>query len=456
MEIKLDESMKKEILRQCFKKSMCNNSYCLDDEKIGINIKKVGTIRFSGKGIKKYAKVYLCKFASPEEKKLYSEYKAKLKKCYEVYRKILEDKESKDKIISESGLNLSYNTILRKAHKYCYSICNMSEEEVRALYRKQGKYSLILDGLMSLEKDEDIIKYLDKYCESDLRIITSLRTAIFDYAIRRSNKLSKEERNNLKEVLRKKVNVYANYTSSFKKDIKLKNNEIERDKRNKKELAIAKEILIDFIKSKMKEKEYLELNNIESGVFQRYKRILEACDPDTYKFYRERKEFQNWDSYIRYGLTVKSLLNDINKGIGTGDNKREFDILDYYLMYNAPLDELSRAIEYKDRDINYADYLRLRQFISSHMEDKVLDVDKTLQTNLEIDSKRDNRGYPIPGTGRVINKEERENIIFYLEEKSVPLTNETYRIALKRYIEGTKNNEKSTNKLLEKDLIVSN
>ena len=251
-------------------------------------------------------------------------------------------------------------------------------------------------------------------------------------------------------MLKNKVNVYANYTSSFKKDIMLKNNEIKRDKRNKEELAIAKEVLIDFIKSKMKEKEYLELKGIESVTFQKYKRILQIYDPETYKFYRERKDFQNWDSYIKYAGVVKSLLKNINTGIITSDNKRSFDILDYYLMYKTPLDELSRAIEYKDRTIKHEDYLRLRLFISSHMDDKPLDVEKTLETNLEINSKRDSNGFPIPGTGRVINKEEKENIIIYLNENRVPLTNTTYRIALKRYIEGTKNNEKSTKKVLEK------
>ena len=193
--LKLDNNVKLEILRKCFKKSMCNSSYFLDDEIVYIDIKNVGTIKFTGKGIKKYAKVYLCKFTSPEEIKVYNEYKSKLKSCYEVYRKVLDNKEEKDKIIGDSGLNLSYHSIVKKALKYCYTICNMSKKEVRSLYRNQGKYSLILDGLISLEKDEDIIKYLDKYCESDLKKITALRTAIFDYAIA-SSKLSNKEINN--------------------------------------------------------------------------------------------------------------------------------------------------------------------------------------------------------------------------------------------------------------------
>ena len=447
--LKLDNNVKLEILRKCFKKSMCNSSYFLDDEIVYIDIKNVGTIKFTGKGIKKYAKVYLCKFTSPEEIKVYNEYKSKLKSCYEVYRKILDNKEEKDKIIGDSGLNLSYHSIVKKALKYCYSICNMSKKEVRSLYRNRGKYSLILDGLISLEKDEDIIKYLDKYCESDLKKITALRTAIFDYAIA-SSKFSNKEINNIKELLRNKVNVYASYTANFKKDIKLKNNEIIRNRRNNEELGIAKEVLVDFIRSKMKEKEYLELKGIDSGVFQRYKKVLEVCDPETYKFYKERKDFQNWDSYIKYGLTVKSLLNDINIGIVDGDNKRDFDILDYYLMYDAPLDELSRAIEYKDRDIDYNDYLKLRQFISTHMNDKPLELDIVLKTNIEVNSKRDSRGYPIPGTGRIIKKREKEDVIMYLNNNNVPLTFKTYDIALKRYIESTRIKENINNKIIKK------
>lgn len=71
-------------------------------------------------------------------------------------------------------------------------------------------------------------------------------------------------------------------------------------------------------------------------------------------------------------------------------------------------------------------------------------------THHEVNLLRDEKGYPIPGTGRVITNDEKKMILDYIVEQKYPLTNKIYNLLLKGYINGDlilENKEIKANKL---------
>ena len=179
-------------------------------------------------------------------------------------------------------------------------------------------------------------------------------------------------------------------------------------------------------------------------------RLLKEFDLDTFERYQKREDIRREKYFSMHGDLVISLLDRLLNGVRHDDEVRQFDILDYYLEFGVDLEELSYCIEFRKSDIKKSDYLLLRRFISTHKRDESLDIDLTLNTTTEINAKRNSKGYPIPGTGRVIERCEKEDIIMYLNSFNVPITIRTYNIALKRYLDGSSKLEKSNQKVLKK------
>ena len=66
----------------------------------------------------------------------------------------------------------------------------------------------------------------------------------------------------------------------------------------------------------------------------------------------------------------------------------------------------------------------------------------------EVNTIRDEKGMPIPGTGRLITVEEKKQIIDFMMENNYPLTITIYNLLLRGYINGELTiEEKKTNKL---------
>ena len=128
---------------------------------------------------------------------------------------------------------------------------------------------------------------------------------------------------------------------------------------------------------------------------------------------------------------IKDIVIYIREGILDNGILREFNILDYYLIFSIPLTklkELSIKLPQKERNLIY-------EFINKHYL-KMIPKYSIIDTQYEINCQKDKNGLPIKGTGIIITNEEKELIINYLIANDIPISEEIYKVALKRYIEG--------------------
>ncbi len=116
---------------------------------------------------------------------------------------------------------------------------------------------------------------------------------------------------------------------------------------------------------------------------------------------------------------------------------REFDYLDYMDLTDVSVEELDKFWRKEDYHFRYND--KIRNFFSKNKTASVLstiDVEYLLKELYEIDCKRDKKGFPMPGTGRIITKEEKLAAIDFVINNGYPLTDKTYNCALKRILKG--------------------
>ena len=437
-QIRLNELEQKQLLKKCYEKIMTINYLGKKDQLIVINVENIGALELKGETIKKLGIIYLKKIASLEEKDKYRNHITELKECYEKYLSIISGK------YSGEITNKERNRLVTRARKYAFYYLGMSDIEYKRVFHKKGKYVEIMDEILSLEKPEEIINYLNNKINGNRMALTDLRVNICHYISGYKTELSKEEKEIIENILRERINIYSNYLSSLNK-YNCKEHNIHNEQTKKRCLSFlseARTIINNFIESNITLSEYLKKNNISISTFYKYIRLLKKYDQETLKKYQIREDIRKEKCFSMHNDLVLTLLDRIKKGVNSDNETRPYDILDYYLEFGENLEELSYSIESKEFNIEKEDYLLLRKFISTYMRDEELDIDLILNTYTEINAKRDDKGYPIPGTGRVIEKSEKEDIIIYLNEFNVPITSKTYNIALRRYIESTKNEEK--------------
>lgn len=131
------------------------------------------------------------------------------------------------------------------------------------------------------------------------------------------------------------------------------------------------------------------------------------------------------------------LIDDIKSGVvDNKGNKRLYDILDYYQVVNIEPVTLFDAIRNK---ASKDDIIIFKKFL--HNNPIGLKIDELFLREVfgiqeEINTKRDEKGLPIPGTGRIITNEEKKMVFDYIIENKLPATLKIYKIVLKRYING--------------------
>lgn len=137
-------------------------------------------------------------------------------------------------------------------------------------------------------------------------------------------------------------------------------------------------------------------------------------------------------------MTVKELLEHLNNGIiEPNGNKRNFDILDYYIFSKGM--SPSEFIGNLENNISSNDMRKVKQFFGYNNIGENLSeyyIKQIMATKNEVNLRRNKEGMPIPGTGRVITTEEKTGIIDYLLSNNIPLTTKLYALAMKRYISG--------------------
>lgn len=116
-------------------------------------------------------------------------------------------------------------------------------------------------------------------------------------------------------------------------------------------------------------------------------------------------------------------------------------MIDYYLLTSIKPDMLSKIAS---EILNKEDIIVLRRFLGKNKNLGNVgsnEVTRILNSDVEVFCEKDKDGYSIPGTGRIITKEEKLYIIDFLKQNNIPLSTKTYNLAFKRYLIGNLSNQ---------------
>lgn len=224
-----------------------------------------------------------------------------------------------------------------------------------------------------------------------------------------------------------KTNIYIKYQNKLKEDKQL----TKKRKLTEEKIEEANHYMKLYLKEKPKNiKLFCKKHDITENRFNKLSEIIKETNASLYE------EFTNF--------TIKEQKKQIKqaeeaiKTILQNKEDENFTIFDYYEESQMDLLELKSILP--KFNLEEKDDRTIRTFISKHLFLRPLtkkEKQNYIETEHTLLDKND-----IPHTP---TKEEKEQILTYLEEHNRPLKN-TYIIALNRYINGELNLEKQTNR----------
>lgn len=162
--------------------------------------------------------------------------------------------------------------------------------------------------------------------------------------------------------------------------------------------------------------------------------------------------------YLVLIYKVKLLVFYLKNGIKYEDGSiRKFDILDYAIFMEENFDYLNKYkfnFNYfheilKSCNLSASEMRILGVFIGScDLKNNNTEINQILDGFQEINCEKDKHGRVIVGSGRIIERREKEDIINYLISNDVPVNYKNYQIAFKKYIKEMLFNDDVKNKKL--------
>ena len=187
----------------------------------------------------------------------------------------------------------------------------------------------------------------------------------------------------------------------------------------------ASTIVEEFIESGKGLLEYYRENNLVSYQYRDYLRILRKHNPILYGEHNKYRDLRK--KYIEEIIinTKDDILDQMENGIVLdNDSIRKFDIIDYYLLTGTSMEEYEKVL--REITDNIFEVIPLLQFLDKHSSKKL----SLKEINGFLDC-------TFIKNGVEITEDIKIEILFYLQNRMIPLTNITIRTALDRYLNNT-------------------
>ena len=356
----------------------------------------------------------------------------------EVLAKVLE--KNKDSNDNENFENIVFSKhISLDVLDYLYENKYFDTDTYNKLYVKVSKaieslsekykyihYSIVMS---KLEKEEDL-NIIDNIVENNNNLIHPeyIRKFLNNYR----QTLTEEEKENLKEQITTKIDE-ARKRINYKKMIKRRQSDVE----NTKEILKNIDFTLFLDNSIRSIKQFCQLVGITERTYYKCIKILEEVNNPLYLQIKEKIEKHNKKNKEINKSTenIISIVKQIEFGIIDKDgNIRPFELLDYFLNTKLNYSEFfdiyinsnncskSSLTAFKNFMVNN----KISYVIADNKMDKIT-VDQELNgtTILMID----NEPYEV-------TREEKEEVINFLQEKEIPLYIKVYKQALRRHING--------------------
>lgn len=175
--------------------------------------------------------------------------------------------------------------------------------------------------------------------------------------------------------------------------------------------------MVDFVRKKNKEL-YCKYILIETA--------LNCGIESSYLF-----KFGDLYKYISFGINDKG---DYGDSMNYSGEYRQFDILDYYLIFKVDpvkFSIFSKCIENKHKNSMINEF-----FIKNIKAYDMFDYDTALNYNVEYGCEFDENGLPIEGSGISLDIDTKKKILDFLVENNIPFNSNIIHLAYTKYING--------------------
>ncbi len=401
--------------------------------------------------VKRYPATYVSKYATEEEK---ASYQAKIdelaaiaekkeaeanKYLWEYCQNIKWDFKKIAILASEQGV--TSQTIRKNAISYAKKYLGKSEAEIiksikavtqqeKNVDRNASKYDPIFQKLTLLNNEQEIIDYLVAENPSPYYLSIKIPSYVASAEADASPEIQKE----LEEQLTAKVAIYSDYVNS-KRSVATKARAVAEAKKTLPEaIAIVEKLIAEDYTTK---EQFCWDNGITIDVFEKYLKKIEKYDPQLFKIYNDKIANQR----LKKQAAVLGKLNKIVEGIKSGivideETTRPYDLIDYYLATKMSLEDFFAICSER---LSAADLKIVKRFFDKYRYQYFLgdaDIRMILADWDEVNTKKDEKGIPIYGSGRLITSEEKLAVIDYLNRHKICVTDRTYAIAFRRSILG--------------------
>lgn len=282
---------------------------------------------------------------------------------------------------------------------------------------------------------------------SDLMLYKlQIKPSLYRYYLKRSNDLKSvinKNREKLEEcgnILERNIDKYRNMLPMAKKMVELY---ILNDEYTN---------LYDFAKAQ----------NITVELMESYIAILNVCDDSLYDVYLQKCSEKEEQEILKSLEIGKIIINQLQNGVVLeNDTTRPFDIIDYYSLIKI---KPYKLIEVLKTHVSVHELTLLKMFLRRNqlyqnfnaMNDldpkyKLTsnEIEQKYQEKIEFNCIKDKDGNTVLGTSRVITEAEKREVISYVQDLGIPLTDSTYYAGIKRVGLGKFGLKEKTNKTLK-------
>lgn len=360
--------------------------------------------------------------------------KQKAKEYYDLCESVNWDQDAILRFVETN--NITLREFVQYVSFYGVRILRKYEQEVMnhfPYYQKNvetSNYKLFFDLLVNEDDYDKIEKAAQKYKIQ----YGGLSGAAFDYVI----VYYKEKKDEMLPYLRSKIEwMIRERDHRFQQERKKR--EEEQEKLLYPNALVA---VVDFLNSSYTSKqEFCKENDLKDSIFDNYLSIIKKYKPNLYEKVKEKIFASQKERFRKLAVYVNYIIKKIKNGITEGEMVRPFDIIDFYFISPLTLDQFliiaKKVLQKADLTTAYYFYNQnqCKTFTAK-------DISQLMYEKLELDGKRDQSGCLIPGTGKLVTKEEKAAALQYLDDVKIQKNRRTYLAALKRL---------RANHLVEKD-----
>lgn len=331
------------------------------------------------------------------------------------------DYQYKEALILMDKYDISYDMLIKLLNKYGErytdnlvrikkGIEKIGLEKRQQIYkRKDGKISVLLKEIEKAQDEETIKRLLDD------ENAKSLYNYVTNYVVVHCGDKSSKEREKIARDLKMKILRYLrNGREVLQK---------EKDEIDVKYIEEACSILSEFIDNEgfSRVAEFCYINNIEIDTFNEMVAIVKKYNQELYLEYLNKINRLRNKEYAILLEKINLILIGLKYGVMEDDEKRSFDLLDYYNITRLSFDDMLRIA--RDGMNNIEDIRVLGQFVGKYKNIKNITVDEILKMKIIVKE-------------RIISEEEKMEVINYLSNRNLPLNSCLFSLVLKRFMNG--------------------